>query len=106
MVPMFSAVLYFADHGVNIAVNPISVDETELLCQWFVHEDAVEGVDYDVTKLIEVFDVTNREDIGLTEANHRETSSRRFVPGPNSPTRENFLDDALSAYLRLMDDAA
>ena len=103
-LPMYAAIVYFADHGVHLALNPIDADTTELLCQWLVHEDAVEGVDYDVDKLIEVFHVTNVEDVALTEANHVGVRSRRFVPGPNSPTREPLLEHALGTYLQLMED--
>jgi Rieske 2Fe-2S family protein len=102
LVPMFSALLYFADHGVNLQINPLSVDETELVCQWFVHEDAVEATDYDPEALTAVFDITNREDIALAEGNQRGVRSRRYVPGPNSATREPFVERALTSYLELM----
>ncbi len=102
-LPMFGAVLYFADHGVNLQINPVDVATTELVAQWFVHEDAVENADYAKDDLIAVFDVTNREDLALAEGNQRGVRSRRFVPGPNCPTREPFVEEALTAYLRLMD---
>lgn len=101
-VPIFSAALWFGDYGANILVNPVDVNTTELVCQWFVHEDAVEGVDYEVDPLIRVFDNTNREDLALAEGNARGTRSRRFTPGPNNKTREAFLEHALDKYLDLM----
>ena len=84
LVPMFAASVYFADHGVHLDVFPIDKDTTEIVCQWYVHEDAVEGEDYEVDRLIGVFDVTNREDVALAELTQRGVRSRRFVPGPNS----------------------
>ncbi|WP_040167366.1 aromatic ring-hydroxylating oxygenase subunit alpha [Microbacterium gorillae] len=103
-LPIFDGHVYYADHAVHMSLNPIDVDTTEFLCQWFVHEDAVEGVDYDTASVIEIFDITNREDVALTEANARGARSIRFVPGPNSPTRESGLDEGLTHYLELMGD--
>ena len=105
-VPVFAGPVYFADHGVNLDIVPLDKDTTRLVAQWFVHEDAVEGVDYDVQRLIEVFHVTNIEDGKLTELNQRGINSHRFVPGPNNPTREPFIKAALNTYLELMGDPA
>jgi len=102
LTPMYSAIAYFADHGVNLALHPIDVTHTELLAQWFVHEDAVEGVDFEVERVIGVFDATNCEDKALIEGNQRGITTRRFVPGPNNPSREDFLLFGLNAYLELM----
>ncbi|MEZ5124396.1 MAG: SRPBCC family protein [Solirubrobacterales bacterium] len=86
--------------------HPVDQDTTRLVSQWLVHEDAVEGVDYDVEALKGVFHVTNVEDCDLAELNQRGVNSHRFVPGPNSPTREPFIKAALDKYLALMGDAA
>jgi len=102
LTPNFSALAYFADHGVAIVVEPISVNHSRLIAEWFVHEDAVEGVDYDVSRLIEVFHVTNLEDLALVEQNYRGTTSLRYRPGPNNPRRETFLRHALTSYETLM----
>lgn len=104
-VPMFTGPVYFADHGVHLDVTPVDKDTTRLVCQWFVHEDAVEGVDYDVERLTGVFHVTNLEDGDLAALNQRGVNSHRFVPGPNSSTREPFIKQALERYLELMDRA-
>ncbi len=103
-VPFFAGPVYFADHGVQLDVTPLDKDHTRLVAQWFVHEDAVEGVDYDVEQLIGVFHVTNLEDGQLAELNQRGVRSFRFVPGPNSATREPFIKAALEQYLALMDE--
>jgi len=105
LTPNFSALAYFADHGVAIVVEPISVDRSRLVAEWFVHEDAVEGVDYDVQRLIEVFHVTNLEDVAFVEQNYQGSTSLRYVPGPNNPRRETFLRNALTKYEALMDTA-
>lgn len=100
--PMFSAMTFFADHAVNIYISPDNLGNTTLVCQWYVHQDAVENVDYDVEKLIRVFDNTNREDYVLAQNTAIGVNSRRFTPGPDNPTREAELFSALSAYLKLM----
>lgn len=100
--PMFSAITFFADHAVNIYISPDGLERTTLVCQWFVHDEAVEGQDYEVEPMIRIFDNTNREDYVLAENTQRGLKSRRYTPGPDSPTREAELFMALSAYLRLM----
>ena len=104
LTPVYVAVGYFADHAVNLALHPVDKDHTELLAQWFVHEEAVEGIDYELDRVMGVFDATNREDVALIEGNQRGVRSRRFIPGPNSATREDFLQVALGQYLELMDN--
>lgn len=104
--PVFSAITYFADHAVNIYINPTSLKTSELVCQWLVHKDAVEGVDYEVESLIRVFDNTNREDCALAELTQRGVESRRFVPGPHSPDRETSVTQAHEEYLSLLGTAA
>jgi phenylpropionate dioxygenase-like ring-hydroxylating dioxygenase large terminal subunit len=103
--PFFAGPVFFADHGVNLDLAPLDKDTSQLVCQWLVHEDAVEGVDYDVAKLIDVFHTTNLEDGDLAELNQRGVNSTRFVPGPNSPTREPGIRHVLGQYLVEMGEA-
>src|SRR5262249_18799615 len=105
LTPNYSGLVYFADHGVALTILPQSVDRTQLLCEWYVHEDAVEGDDYEVERLIGAFHQTNLEDTALAARNQLGMNSIRFVPGPNSPRREPRIKDALNRYLELLDDA-
>ena len=62
---------------------------------WLVHEDAVEGVDYDIERLTEVWTATNDQDRVLAENNHRGIRSKAYEPGPYAPSEfmlTNFTD--------------
>jgi len=85
-----------SDHFIVFRVLPISAQETLVTTKWFVHKDAVEGVDYDPAKLRLVWDATNDQDRILGEENQRGINSVSYQPGPYSKTYEfgviNFLD--------------
>jgi Rieske 2Fe-2S family protein len=102
--PGLSRVMLHADHGVTHTIRPVDTRRLVWTTQWLVHEDAVEGRDYDVERLTKVWDATNREDIALVEGAYRGVRSRRFEPGPLSPTKEPAIKAALTTYLRLMDE--
>jgi Rieske 2Fe-2S family protein len=84
------------DHLINFTVWPISAQESIVITKWLVHKDAVEGVDYDVARLREVWDATNEQDRRLGEENQHGINSSAYQPGPYSKTYEfgviNFLD--------------
>ena len=103
--PCLSRVMLHVDHGVTHTIRPVDPHRLVWTTQWLVHEDAQEGRDYDVERLIMVWDATNREDIGLVEGAFRGVQSRRFVPGPLAPTKEPAIRAALATYLRLMEES-
>ena len=84
------------DHMIVFTVWPIGPQETGVTTTGLVHKDAVEGVDYDVARLREVWDATNDQDRRLAEENQRGINSSAYQPGPYSKTYEfgviNFLD--------------
>jgi Rieske 2Fe-2S family protein len=84
------------DHVIVFTVWPISAQETMVTTKWLVHKDAVEGVDYDVARLRQVWDATNDQDRRLAEENQRGINSTAYQPGPYSKTYEfgvvNFID--------------
>jgi len=102
--PMFCGLVVFADHAVGLVVTPTGLDTTQLHCEWYVHEDAVEGMDYSVDSLIEIFDRTNVEDIEFSERNYRGIPSMRHVPGPIHPFREPAVQQFVEEYLASMAD--
>lgn len=85
-----------SDHAIVFMVQPISAQKTLVTTKWLVHKDAVEGVDYDVSRLRYVWDQTNKQDRELAEQNQRGINSTAYQPGPYSQTYEfgviNFLD--------------
>jgi Rieske 2Fe-2S family protein len=79
---------FLSDHAVVFRVTPISPLETELVTKWLVHKDAVEGRDYDLKRLTEVWTATNSEDQTVVEHNQRGILSPAYEPGPYSPDHE------------------
>ncbi|QTH23556.1 aromatic ring-hydroxylating dioxygenase subunit alpha [Rhizorhabdus wittichii] len=78
---VFSYFLASNDHVVMIRFTPRGVLETDVEFQWFVHPEAEEGVDYEVERLVRVWDVTTTEDKRITEDNQAGVASSRYRPG-------------------------
>jgi glycine betaine catabolism A len=78
-----------SDQVFTCSFMPVSARETHAHSKWFVHKDAVEGVDYDVADLKELWVKTNQQDRELAENNHRGVLSPGFTPGPYSPDAES-----------------
>ncbi len=70
------------------SVMPIGPEETAIISKWLVHKDAVEGVDYDLDKLTELWTKTNLQDADLCENNQRGVNSLGYTPGPYSEEAE------------------
>ena len=95
---------FLADHSIVFRVLPISATETEVTTKWLVHKDAVEGVDYDLKKLTEVWINTNDEDRQVVEENQRGINSPAFVPGPYSEIQEDGVIQFVDWYCRTLTD--
>jgi len=68
---------------------PVGPEETIVYAKWLVHKDAVEGVDYQLDHLLQVWNETNLQDRDLVENNQRGVNSIGFVPGPFSTQSES-----------------
>jgi Rieske 2Fe-2S family protein len=102
ILPAFSAAAFNSDYGVMQQIRPVTPDKSQFINQWFVHEDAVEGRDYDVATLTQLWDVTLRQDGELCRRVQAGLHSRYHIPGPNSPTREAELLGTINLYLAHM----
>lgn len=91
-----------SDHVVSFRVLPISPTETEVTTKWLVHKDAVEGVDYDVGRLTEVWSATNDQDRRLVEITQMGVLSSAYVPGPYSSEIEMGVRDFVDWYCQTM----
>ncbi|MBS0254891.1 MAG: aromatic ring-hydroxylating dioxygenase subunit alpha [Proteobacteria bacterium] len=76
------------DHVFVFSCMPVGPRETHVFSRWYVHKDAVEGVDYQVDRLKELWLKTNAQDKELAENNHRGVLSPGYTPGPYSPEAE------------------
>jgi len=77
---------FLADHILHFRVLPLSRNRTAVRTTWLVHEDAVEGVDYELERLIAVWTATNDQDRVLAERNQLGVCSRAYEPGPFAPS--------------------
>lgn len=90
---------YFADHAVVSYVVPVAPNQTLLRTVWLVNKDAVEGQDYDLERLTEVWRATNHQDAAFVAVAHKGISSAGYVPGPLSEHVERLVDLNLSWYI-------
>jgi len=94
---------FMADHAVTFSVLPLAPDRTLLRTTWLVHQDAVEGDDYDVDTLTSVWRQTNLQDGVLVARAQAGTASPAYQPGPYAPS-EYQVDEFCTWYVeRLVD---
>ena len=95
------------DYTFSFAAMPVGPRETHVVAKWLVHEDAVEGVDYDVASLSDLWTRTNLQDKEFVENNQRGVNSPGYRPGPYSPEAESltmrFVDWYCGAAQRYLD---
>ena len=77
-----------ADHAVTFRMLPLSPTTTQLTTKWLVHRDAVEGVDYDLKRLTEVWIATNEADRRVCQENQIGVNSPAYEPAPYSTLHE------------------
>jgi Rieske 2Fe-2S family protein len=104
--PTCTFAMFYVDHGITAKLIPNSVGETVLVGDWFVHEDAVEGVDYDLDELVGLWDITHRQDIELANRQQLGIGSRKYAPGPDSKRYEPGIESALNLYLEMVGDVS
>ncbi|MBO6562275.1 MAG: aromatic ring-hydroxylating dioxygenase subunit alpha [Nisaea sp.] len=93
---------FLADHSITFRVTPVGPMETEVTTKWLVHKDAVEGEDYDLKRLTEVWTATNDEDRRVVEDNQNGINSPAYEPGPYSPTQEDGVISFVEWYCNTM----
>ncbi|MEM7120594.1 MAG: aromatic ring-hydroxylating dioxygenase subunit alpha [Pseudomonadota bacterium] len=99
------------DHATLFRFTPVNATHTEVIVTWLVRGDAEEGRDYDVDKVVWMWDVTTVEDTKIIGDNQLGVNSRRYAPGVYS-ARERGTIGFVAWYLGRMggepvaDDAA
>lgn len=93
------------DHAITFRVTPLSPTETELTTKWLVHKDAIEGVDYELTRMSEVWLATNNQDRTIVEGNQIGISSPAYEPGPYSVEHEGGVMQFVDWYCRSMKES-
>jgi Rieske 2Fe-2S family protein len=79
------------DYVFMFSAMPTGPEETVVTAKWMVSAEAVEGVDYTIEGLTELWDKTNLQDRALAENNQRGVNSAGFVPGPYSEQAESLV---------------
>lgn len=90
------------DHAISFRVMPISAEETAVTTTWLVNKDAVEGVDYDLTELTHVWNMTNDQDRSIVEENAFGIRSPAYEPGPYSVDHEGGVMQFVEWYTTFM----
>ena len=72
---------FCCDHVVTFSLTPMAADKTLLQTSWLVHEDAVEGIDYDACNLAALWRTTNAQDGWLSSINHQGIISDGYRQG-------------------------
>lgn len=91
-----------ADHILSFRVLPIGPQASLVTTKWLVHEDAVEGVDYQIDRLTHVWQQTNAQDKHLVEQNQLGINSPLYQPGPYSKKYEDGVIQFVEWYSQSM----
>jgi glycine betaine monooxygenase A len=98
------------EYVVMFSAMPTAPQETIVTCKWFVHKDAVEGVDYTVEGLTKLWTETNLQDRDLAENNQRGVNGKGYRPGPYSEEAEYLVIRLVNWYCaqagRYLDESA
>ncbi|MBO0368444.1 aromatic ring-hydroxylating dioxygenase subunit alpha [Pseudomonas putida] len=87
-----------SDHAMISWIIPLAPDRTLVRTKWLVHQDAVEGVDYDLQRLTEVWVATTQQDANLVAITHSGTQDPAYIPGPYSEFTEPYVDQFVRWY--------
>ncbi|TSB05012.1 aromatic ring-hydroxylating oxygenase subunit alpha [Sphingorhabdus contaminans] len=96
---------FCCDHVVTFSLTPVAADKTMLRTSWLVHEDAVEGVDYDPDHIAALWRTTNIQDGHFSMLNHQGISSDGYRQGPYAVEEklvEDFKDFYVAASLKAL----
>ena len=80
----------------TFSVLPLTPDRTLVRTTWLVAKDAVEGVDYDVDRLTQVWRATNEQDASFVTMAQDGAASMGHEPGPYAPAE--YMVDAFCTW--------
>ena len=100
---------FCGDHVLTFALTPLAADKTLLRTSWLVHEDAVEGTDYQIEELTAVWRATNLQDGYLAALNHQGILTDGYRQGPYAPEeklvehfKEYYVGQSLAALAKVI----
>jgi len=87
------------DYACASRLTPLDAGRTEVVVTWYVHKDAVEGKDYDLGRLLPLWQKTSEQDWSICEANQKGVASPAYTPGPYGASQEVNLQHFIDWYL-------
>ncbi|MBI2948079.1 MAG: aromatic ring-hydroxylating dioxygenase subunit alpha [Verrucomicrobia bacterium] len=90
------------DHGVSTRLLPAGPQLTRVRVTWLVHQEALEGKDYQLEKLLPFWQLTSEQDWEICERQQRGVNSSAYTPGPYSPFKEYNVDSFVRWYLKMV----
>ena len=90
------------DHGVSTLLLPSGPRKTLARVTWIVHEDAVEGRDYQLEKLMPFWQLTSEQDWAICERQQKGVDSSAYEPGPYSTFKEYNVDAFVRWYVKML----
>jgi len=78
------------DYMMTHTLWPRGVNRTEVVCEWHFHPAEMAKPNFEANDAIDFWDLTNREDWGISTLSQLGIQSRAYKPGPYSP-RESLL---------------
>ncbi len=90
------------DHGVSTRLLPMGPRQTAIRVWWLVDRNAVEGRDYDLTKLMPFWQLTSEQDWEICERQQRGVETSAYEPGPYSTHKEYNVDGFVRWYLKML----
>lgn len=90
---------FMSDHVVTFSVLPLSPDRTLVRTTWLVHKDAVEGQDYKLDNLTNVWLMTNQQDADLVRLAQLGSREPGYEPGPYSAYTEPHVEKFCAWYI-------
>ena len=90
------------DHGVSTLLLPAGPRKTLARVTWLVHENAVEGRDYQLDKLMPFWQLTSEQDWAICERQQKGVESSAYEPGPYSTYKEYNVDAFVRWYVKTL----
>lgn len=84
-----------------LRITPLGVSDTDQQLTWLVHEDAKEGIDYDIESMRWLASATMTQDRQIVEDTQAGVASRAYVPGPYA-TLESQIPQLQNIYLEAL----
>jgi len=93
------------DHAVSTRLLPAGPQSTKAQVTWLVHQDAVEGQDYNLADLMPFWELTAVQDWELCKQAQRGVLSSQYRPGPLSTFKEYNVEAFRRWYLKELQKA-